>query len=92
MSDANGDTAQLDDESRLFLELLNGSLDIKHQRLVKVSDHRFRSQRRRASALEKQVEAIMPLVSEVRALRRALVAVPAIITAMAGAAKVLGWV
>ena len=86
------DVAQLDDESRLFLDLLNGSLDAQHARLVKVIDHRFRSHRRRVLELEKRVADIMPLVTEIKALRRALVAVPAVVAALAGVAKVLGWV
>lgn len=84
--------AELDDESRLFLDLINGSMDAKHRRLVKVIDHRFRSQRRRLLELERVIEGVLPLVAEVRALRRALVAVPAILSVMAGLAKVLGWV
>lgn len=88
----NNDTAQLDEESQLFLDLLNGSIDAKHTRLVKVIDHRFRSQRRRALALEKQVAGILPLVSEIRALRRALIAVPAIVSLAAGLARFMGWV
>lgn len=91
MPNANGDTA-LDDESQLFLDLLNGSQDARHMRLVRVIDHRFRSQRRRMAALERQVASIMPLVMEVRALRRALVAVPAVATGAAAIAKVMGWV
>ncbi len=87
----NSDTAQLDEESRLFLDLLNGSMDAQHARLVKVMDHRFRSHRRRALALEKQVASILPLVTEIKALRRALIAVPAIVTGLAGLARVMGW-
>ena len=83
---------ELDDESQLFLTLLNGSLDAKHHRLVKVIDNRFRTQRRRTLVLEKAVDNILPLVTEVRALRRALVAVPAIVTTLAAMAKVMGWV
>ncbi len=83
---------ELDDESKLFLDLINGSMDAKHARLVKVIDHRFRSQRRRLLELERVIEGVLPLVTEVRALRRALVAVPAIVTALAGGAKLMGWV
>lgn len=87
----NGETAQLDDESQLFLDLLNGSMDAKHTRLIRVIDHRFRSQRRRALAMEKQVASILPLVAEIRAMRRALIAVPAVVTALAGLARLVGW-
>ncbi len=83
---------ELDDESQLFLTLLNGSLDAKHARLVRVIDNRFRTQRRRTLELERVVTNIMPLVTEVRALRRALVAVPAIVTTLGALAKVMGWV
>jgi hypothetical protein len=83
---------ELDDESRLFLDLINGSMDAKYARLAKVIDHRFRSQRRRLLELERAIENVLPLVTEVRALRRALVAVPAILSVMAGTAKVMGWV
>lgn len=91
MVERNGDLAQLDEESRLFLDLLNGSIDAKHRRLIKVLDYRFRTQRKRLLAMEQQVAAIMPLVTEIKALRRALVAVPAIVTALAGLARFMGW-
>ncbi len=82
--------APIDDESDAFLDAVLNGQDTQNKRLIRVIDNRFRSHRRRMQGLEEKVTSILPLVNEIKLLRRALVAAPAILGAGVTVAKITG--